>query len=256
MRNLRGWARTPVIAAVALAALALWNGTPVYAQGGGSADVANKKVTLNLENADIRYALQLLFKSAGVNFSLDQAVSGTVTVSLTDVPFRTALESILRSTQSTNPLTYRVEDGVYIISPKKEEVAENPTSTTEENTTNQPKYRFVKIPLNFADVFDIANAFGGDVIVSRFSYLTSGSGGYGGGYGNGFGGGFGGGLGGYGGGLGGFGGGFGGLGGYGGGLGGFGGGFGNFGGGFGNFGGGFGGGFRGGFGGGGFRGGF
>ncbi len=255
MRNLRGWARTPVIVAFALAVLALWSGIPVYAQGGGSGDVANKKVSLNLENADIRYALQLLFKSAGVNFSLDQNVAGTVTVSLTDVPFRTALESILRSTQSTNPLTYRVEDGVYIISPKKEEVAENQPSTTEENTTNQPKYRFVKIPLNFADVFDIANAFGGGVIVSRFSYSTAGYGG--GGYGNGFGGGFGGYGGGYGGGLGGFGGGFGGLGGYGGGLGGFGGGFGNFGGGgFGNYGGGFGGGFRGGFGGGGFRGGF
>jgi len=236
-RKTAGW-----IAAIGVATLFTVAGGRV-AQCQINPSDANKKVTLNLENADIRYALQLLFKSAGVNYSLDQQVGGTVTVSLTDVSFRTALESILRSTQSTSPLTYRVEDGVYIISPKQEQTTETSQNSQEENTTTQPKYRFVKIPLNYADVFDMASAFGGSVIVSRFSSSTSGNG-YGGGLG---GGGFGGG--GYGGGLGGFGGGgFG-----GGGLGGFGGG-GFGGGGLGGFGGGgFGGG---GFGGGGFGGGF
>src|SRR6266571_2103813 len=87
-------------------------------------DVTAKKVTLNLDNADLRYALKLLFTSAGVNYTLDQTVQGTVTVALTDVQFRTALESVLRSTQSQSPLTYRVEDAVYIITPKVEVVAD------------------------------------------------------------------------------------------------------------------------------------
>jgi len=102
----------------AMAATILFSAAPVLAQ---ESESANKKVTLNLENADLRYALKLLFTSAGANYTLDQAVQGTVTVSLTDVPFRTALESVLRSTQTTSPLTYRVEDKVYIISPKVEQ---------------------------------------------------------------------------------------------------------------------------------------
>src|SRR5215510_10180114 len=46
----------------------------------------NKRVTLNLENADLKYAVKLLFTSAGLNYTLDQAVYGTVTLSLSDVP--------------------------------------------------------------------------------------------------------------------------------------------------------------------------
>ena len=70
------------------------------ASAGGGQDLNAKKVTLNLENADIRYALKLLFQSVGANYTLDQNVQGAVTVSLADVSFRTALESILRGTQN------------------------------------------------------------------------------------------------------------------------------------------------------------
>src|SRR5256885_15133770 len=99
-----------------------FSGTRAAAQDQKPPELTNKKVTLNLENADLRYALKLLFTSAAVNYTLDQAVQGSVTVALTDVPFRTALESVLRSTQSQAPLTYRVEDQVYVITPKVEEV--------------------------------------------------------------------------------------------------------------------------------------
>lgn len=56
---------------------------PAFAQGGaaGSAsgttaatDVSEKKVTLNLENADIRYALKLLFTQAGVDYVVDRSM--------------------------------------------------------------------------------------------------------------------------------------------------------------------------------------
>src|SRR5437764_5569290 len=157
-----------------------FSGTRAAAQDQKPPEATNKKVTLNLENADLRYALKLLFTSAGINYTLDQAVQGTVTVSLTDVPFRTALESVLRSTQTTSPLTYRVEDKVYIIAPKVEQPTETGgTDNPEEKAP--PKNRFVKIPINFADVFDIASAFGGQVIQSNA--------GRGGGFGGGMGGG-------------------------------------------------------------------
>lgn len=89
-------------------------GSPGWAQEadqGDKQDVTNKRVTLNLENADIQYALKLLFTSVGVDFTIGPGVQGYVTASLTDVPFRVALEQILRSTQSQFPLTYRVESG-------------------------------------------------------------------------------------------------------------------------------------------------
>jgi len=127
----------------------------------------NKNITVELNNADIRSALQILFKSEGLNFSLDENVSGMVSVSLHDVPFKVALESILRSTDSSNPLTYTIENGVYFVRPKVEELKQ-PESMTELKK-KENKYDISKILLNFSDVFDIANAFGGWVVESRFS---------------------------------------------------------------------------------------
>src|SRR5262249_30414772 len=157
------------VALLALLALGTFGTTPqALAQKPGGNETGAKKVTLNLENADLRYALKLLFQNASANYTLDQAVQGTVTVSLTDVSFRTALESVLRSTQSQAPLTYRVEDGVYIISPKVEQV-EDKTASSDENGVNAAakKTRPVKIQINFADAIDISQALGGGVVTSR-----------------------------------------------------------------------------------------
>src|SRR5260370_37961822 len=123
MKNISNVARRGLVLLSLLVLGAAANSRPAHAQD-PKQYLSTKKVTLNLENADLRYALKLLFTSAGVNYTLDQTVQGTVTVALTDVQFRTALESVLRSTQSVSPLTYRVEDAVYIITPKVE-VVEN-----------------------------------------------------------------------------------------------------------------------------------
>jgi hypothetical protein len=172
-----------VALAIVLASVCL-SGVPVRAQD--APDINQKKVTLNLENADIRFALKLLFQSVGANYQLDQAVQGTVTASLTDVPFRVALESVLRSTSFQYPLTYRVEDNVYYIAPRQETVTDPGTTPEEPGTETQPRSRIVKIQINYADAIDIALALGGSYIESRFS--TGGSQG-GGGFGGGFGGG-------------------------------------------------------------------
>jgi len=226
------------------------------------------RVTLNLESASIVDALKLLFRATGYNYTLDESVvQGYVTVSLKDVTFETALRTVLRA--ANPPLTYRVDGGVYIISPRVE-TFDTTTLETPVEEVSQPQVRTEKITLQHLDSLAIAQILGGGAVsLNQTGWTFSGGGGYGGfggGYG-GFGGGFGGGYGGFGGGFGGFGGGgFGGYGGFGGGgfggYGGFGGGGfggGNWGGGFGGGnwgGGGFGG--RGGWGGGGFggRGGF
>ncbi len=125
-------------------------------------DLLSKRVTLNVESADLRLALKLLFDAAGANYTLDQAVQGTVTVSLRDIPFRTALESLLRSTQSQNPLTYRVEDGVYVITPQLREPTVAVESTVEAPAV--PAKRTIKIPVNWVDGALLAQALGGSVI--------------------------------------------------------------------------------------------
>jgi hypothetical protein len=239
---------------LALLVLVAGTGSPGYSQQGGG---ESPRITLNLESASIADALKLLFRSVGYNYTLDESVvGGYVTVSLKDVTFETALRTILRS--ANPPLTYRVDGGVYIITPK----VETYETTTAEPTVEeqpQPQVRTEKIVLQHLDSLAVAQLLGGTAIALNQTGWTYSGGGYGG-YGGwgGYGGGGYGGFGGWGG-SGWAGGGFGGFGGWGGGLGGWGGGFnrggwgGGWGGGFnrGGWGGGWGGGFnRGGWGGG------
>ena len=211
----------------AIAVLVAAQASPLLAQQGG--DPSQRRVTVKYDQADVRFVLKQLFDSVGVSYTLDPNVQGTVTVSLTDVPFTVALDNILRPLN----LTYRVENGVYFVTvrqPEEAPLAPNVDTTTPEEGVrlNLPE----KIQLNYASPTLIAALLGGSLIGYAQYELQSG-GGFGG--------------------FGGLGGGFGGFGGLGGGFGGFGGGFGGFGSGFGGFGGG---GFRGGgFGGGGFGGG-
>jgi hypothetical protein len=219
----------------AIAVLVAAQVSPLLAQQGG--DPTQRRVTVKYDQADVRFVLKQLFDSVGVSYTLDPNVQGTVTVSLTDVPFTVALDNILRPLN----LTYRVENGVYFVTVRQPE--ETPLAPNVDTTTPDEGVRLnlpEKVQLNYANPTLIAALLGGSLISYAQYELQSGGGGFGGfgGLGGGFGG------------FGGLGGGFGGFGGLGGGFGGFGG---LGGGGFGGFGGG---GFRGGgFGGGGFGGG-
>ncbi|HSV74024.1 MAG TPA: hypothetical protein VLH79_09720, partial [Chthonomonadales bacterium] len=206
----------------------LFSGVPAAAQ---EAPGEGRRIDLNLENADIRYALRLLFNAAGVDYTIDQAVQGVVTVSLRQQPFLTALEAILRSTATMLPLTYRVEGGVYTIAPK----IETPEEMMPEGDREQaqpPPLRWDRLRTRHLDAATMAEMLelagvGNIVMLSSFPMgQQMGFGGFGGFGGGGMGGGrMGGGMGGFGGGMGGFGGGMGGFGGgMGGGMGGFGGG--------------------------------
>jgi len=153
-------------------------------------DFSNKRVTLNLENADIRYGLKLLFQSVEANYTIEPGVQGAVTVSLSDVSFRTALESMIRTVQAQAPITYRVENGVYNVGLKRADPAPEPDPEIEVLPPARRETKIAKINLNYADVVDITTALGGTMLQSRFSQFS------GGGFGNGFGnGGMGGGMG-------------------------------------------------------------
>lgn len=215
---------------------------------GSSADPVNKKIDLDLESTNLYYGLKLLFSQVKANFTIDESLKSlTVTAHLTQVPFRVALETLLKSTST--PLTYKVENGIYSVVPKVEEAAPTPEDkTTPDSSTTSGGYKYGMIRPNNLSAIDIVQAFGGHTVSIGYNASNYGNGGLGGNMGGGMGGGFGGG--GLGGGLGG-----GGLGGggFGGGGSGFGGGGGSFGGGGGSFGGrgggggGIGGGGRGGF---------
>ena len=67
--------------------------------------------SLELDQADVRDALRALFRNVNVNYSIAPEVQGTVTVSLKNVLFETALQFILKQVDAT----YRIESGVYQI---------------------------------------------------------------------------------------------------------------------------------------------
>ena len=253
------------LSALSLAGAALLAAPPAahaQAPGGG------KTVTISLQNAPVQTVLRSLFKSAGQNFTIDPAVTGSVNVDVNGVSFQQALDAILSGTNP--PLQAPLVNGIYQVGVQQAQPAAPPANGgaagaaggATPSTATDPHHAY-RIPISHYDaayMSYLVAAFsikgGAPIIVpsdpTSQEQGNSQGGGYGGGGGYGQqGGGFGGG--GFGGG--GFGGGGFGGGGFGGQQGGFGGGFGGQQGGFG--GGGFGGnGFGGGgFGGGGFGGG-
>lgn len=66
---------------------------------------------LKVDDAEVRDVLKLLFRFAGANYSVASDVQGTVTLSLTNTPFETALRTVLNQVDST----WRVEGGIYNI---------------------------------------------------------------------------------------------------------------------------------------------
>lgn len=174
-------------------------------------------VTLDLQDAPIRAALEQIFRSAKVDFGIDPTVQGYVNLKVTDIPFENALRLILRS--STTPLTYTKEGGVYLVKPRALDTGTTQPPAPEPGAGDDVRQRanFEQIELTYVDPADLAQLLGVTILrVGVRQPIGQGGGGQGGGFGGGGGlgggGGFGGGGFGGGGGLGGggFGGGFGG----------------------------------------------
>jgi type II secretory pathway component HofQ len=70
--------------------------------------VTGRPISVDLEDADILSVLRLLSEYAGVNIVAGKDVTGTVTVRLHNVPWRQALEIILKA----SGFAYREDPGV------------------------------------------------------------------------------------------------------------------------------------------------
>ena len=191
-----------------------------------SNDQLNKPINLDVRSANLYYALTLLFEQLKVgNYTLPDGLKQIeVSAKFTNLPLRTALETLLKN----SGYTYKVDLGVYSVVPKLEEKQPEPLPIQPTNTEPVVKgkkvYRLSGNEIVYNAV-DIVTRLGGRVLPGP----TTGGVGSGlntsGGLGNGFGGlgnGLSGGIGGFGGNMGG------GYGGLGGGLGGFGNGFGGY----------------------------
>ncbi|RYG25106.1 hypothetical protein EON82_08335, partial [bacterium] len=127
--------------------------TAAYAQQ----DPAGQMISsLEFEQTDVREALRALFKNVGVSYTIAPEVQGTITVSLKNVPFETALQNITRQVDAT----YRIEGGVYQIVRREE--APTVTSGGDQGqlgtiTTNRVRRR---IKIRYADPQFIAILLG------------------------------------------------------------------------------------------------
>ena len=101
-----------VSAAATLAAVVSFAAAPA-ARAQDTATLPTQNVSITLSDAPVRTALDGLFKSTSLNYTIDPNIQENVTVTLHNVPFEVALKTILRS--STPELRYSVSDGVYKI---------------------------------------------------------------------------------------------------------------------------------------------
>lgn len=183
---------------IGLAAMAIipFTGLASVAQTGSNNqdDIKNQLMNVELKDLPIRSALEAFFKNTGINYSIDNSVSGNISaLSLKSVPFETALKILLRSVDP--PLTFRMEGkNTYIISVKKTEPpVAGGTMTTDPTVIDPPTIEsedviVEKISLNFLDAFQLKS-----LIMGEDSSTSNGGmgGGMSGGFGN-MGGGFGG----------------------------------------------------------------
>jgi hypothetical protein len=182
-------------------------------------DQLNKPINLDVRSGNLYYALTLLFDQIKVgNYTLpDQLKSIEVSAHFTNLPIRTALETLLKN----SGFTYKADGGVYSVVPKIEERQPEPLPpdipSREPAAKTKKVYRLSSGNLTY-NVVDIVTRLGGRVLPPPIGSGYGGGALGGGGTGNAFGNGLGGGVGGFGG----VGAGLGGFGGLGGGLGGFG----------------------------------
>lgn len=107
--------------AMTIAAALVFVSTSGLAPAQASQDPRNTVIeSINLDQADVRDALKVLFKDVKAQYTVAPDVQGVVTVSLNRVPFETALRNILNQVDST----WAVDAGIYTII--KKPVAEAP----------------------------------------------------------------------------------------------------------------------------------
>ena len=175
------------ICLVALGALVVIAG--VFALGAQSwaQQEEERRITVDLRDAKIFDALSIIFRDTPYSFTLEPGAAGTVTLSLQDVPFSTALRAILNA--NTPKLTYRKDPGdVYVITQLAQPTTQAPPEVVAPAAEQQvywigPGGRY---ELQYLDCRDVAAWFGGSTVAGSpmIPYAIAGGGG-GGGFGGG-----------------------------------------------------------------------
>ncbi len=85
-------------------------------------------ITLDVKELDIKDTLKIISQASGLNIIMDNDVKAKISITLTDVPWQTALENILK----INELTYKTHDNIIRIMSQatlKKEEDTSPVST-------------------------------------------------------------------------------------------------------------------------------
>ena len=121
-------------------------------------ETINNLITLDFKDVDLKDALKIVTQASGFNIVMDNDVKATVTITLKDVTWQTALDNILK----TNGLTYRFDGNIIRITTLE-------TVKKEEDTL--PLTTKI-IRLNFAKVQDLQTSFS-KIISTRGNIQTN-----------------------------------------------------------------------------------
>ncbi len=132
-------------------------------------------VSVELQDAPVRSTIEAIFKQAGIkNYVIDNAVAGLVTLKITEQPLESALKLVMRA--NSLPLTYTVENDVWIVKPRTITVAPSLPTPVPELPTEAPRPRYERINLTYLDPADLQGILGNITMVRQFTRYTGGQG--------------------------------------------------------------------------------
>jgi type IV pilus secretin PilQ/predicted competence protein len=117
-----------------------------------------RTITLSVKNADVLDVLKLLANESGQNIVATQNVHGSITVDLTNVPLKTALDLIVRS----SGLDYRQVGNVYVVGTPADLAAEFGQS-------GQVAAQQVAFPIKYSNPTDLAKQLANVIPATSFS---------------------------------------------------------------------------------------
>ncbi|HLV81548.1 MAG TPA: hypothetical protein VKT32_14775 [Chthonomonadaceae bacterium] len=143
--------------------------TGAAANAGGAASLAERRVTLNLDDIPLTTAIRQLMTTVHASYTLDNALGAArVTAHLTDVRLNTALDMLMRV--SSVPAGYEVEQGVYMFTRRKEGVQTYAAAAAGQAPAEPAKEpRYAKIQVDFVDAGALAQLLGGRAVHVGFN---------------------------------------------------------------------------------------
>lgn len=145
-----------------------------------------QNISFDAKDAPVRTVLEQVFKQSKKQYTIDNQVYGVITMNIQEQTFENTLKLIMRA--SSIPLTYTVENNVYLV--KVRQITSQPSNPPilVEKVENKNNLIFERIPLTFIDPLDLQILFG--PILNMRQFTRYGVGNMGNGQGGNMGGGF------------------------------------------------------------------